>query len=422
MTAKRRIEEIMKKKIVALLTMLMVAGTLSGCGEETADLSEIKTGKYVKLGEYKGIEVAVAAPEVTDDYLQSYIDYMLSMNSTTEQIKDRAVADGDTINLDYEGKLDGVAFDGGTAKAQELVIGSNSFIPGFEAGLVGVMPGTTVDLNLNFPDPYQNNPDLAGKAVVFTVTVNFVNGETTTPELTDAIVPTLNPECKTVEEFKKAAYDQLLVSATDDYNTQVESAILEKVTANCEFKQDPPQEMVDDYIEKIKMSYTSMASQYGMEFADLLSQYYGMTEEAFMAEVKPSALQSAQQAIMLRAISDKEKLTLSEADIEAALVEEASENGYEAEEYKELVDEENYSDYAMINKVLEFLKENAVISNDVAEVQATEPATQETAETKEVPETTTQEATTPETTTQEVTTPETTTQEATTQETTTTKE
>lgn len=370
----------MKKRIVMLMAAALLAGTLSGCGEETAKLSEMKTEKYVTLGEYKGIEVAAAEPEVTEDYLNSYIDYMLNMNTVVNELKNRAVADGDTVNIDYAGKDNGVAFEGGTASDQELIIGSGSFIEGFEEGLVGVMPGEMVELNVTFPDPYTRNPDLSGKPVVFTVTVNYIV-ERVVPELTDEIVPTLNPECTTVEEYKEAAYEQLYNSAVQDYETQIETQLLEKVSANCEFKKEPPEEMVNNYVDRIKQNYTSMAQGYGMQLSDFLSNYYGMTEDAFIEEIKPNAVETAKQSIMLQAISNKEGLSLTEADIQEAMQSEADSYGYETlDEFKELIDEENYKDYAMVNEVLNFLKENAVISNDV---DGTELTTEETGQTEE---------------------------------------
>lgn len=369
----------MKKRIGILTAVLLAAAVLGGCAEETAVLSEMKTEKYVKLGEYKGIEVTVAKPEVSDEYLDSYIDYIRNMNVKVNEIKDRKVADGDTVNIDYEGKKDGAAFEGGTAKGNELIIGSGSFIDGFEAGLVGVMPGDTVELNLKFPEEY-GNAELAGQDVVFTVTVNFIV-DRQVPELTDEFVATLNPECKTVDEFRQAAYDDLYKKAEEDYETQIEQGLLEKISANCEFKKDPPEEMVNNYVDRIKQNYTSMAQGYGMQLPDFLSNYYGMTEDAFMEEIKPSALETAKQSIMLQAISNAEGLSLTDADIQEAMQSEADDYGYETlDEFRELIDEDNYKDYAMVREVLDFLKENAVISNDMESVEFTDEGTEQKTE------------------------------------------
>ena len=181
----------MKKKtlgfLAALLSVCMLAGcgakdtgdgtgSGSGAGTESTALKDMDVDKYVTLGEYKGLAVTVDTVEVDEDEWDSLVNNVYYGNITAENggITDRAVETGDTVNIDYEGKKDGVAFDGGTAQGYDLTIGSGSFIDGFEDGLIGVMPGETVDLDLSFPEVYPNNPDLAGQPVVFTVTVNYI--------------------------------------------------------------------------------------------------------------------------------------------------------------------------------------------------------------------------------------------------------
>ena len=142
----------------------------------------------VKLGDYKGLTYTETDTSVSDEEVESQINSTLTAHATPEQIKDRAVEDGDTVNIDYEGKIDGETFEGGTASGASLTIGSDSFIDGFEDGLIGVKPGEKKTLNLKFPDDYKTNPDLAGKAVVFDVTVNYIEGDDIVPELTDDFV------------------------------------------------------------------------------------------------------------------------------------------------------------------------------------------------------------------------------------------
>ena len=195
----------MKKGLVYLMTAVLAVGLFTACGnkENTQDpgvtatatpdasgtnnegtqtpvanrvvLKDLDVAKYVTLGDYKNIEVTMAGPEVDQEEwdlinAQVYNDFVTAESGG---VLDRAVENGDLVNIDYSGKKDGVVFDGGTAAAQQLEIGSGSFIAGFEEGLVGVMPGETVDLNLTFPEVY-HNADLEGQAVVFTVTVNFI--------------------------------------------------------------------------------------------------------------------------------------------------------------------------------------------------------------------------------------------------------
>ena len=163
--------------------------------------------QYVTLGEYKGLQVTVTEPAVDDATLETELESVYFANVTAENggITDRAVAEGDTINLDYEGKKDGVAFSGGTAAGASLTIGSGQFIAGFEEGLVGVKPGETVDLDLTFPEEY-HSADLAGQAVVFTVTVNYIQPT----EMEDSVVAGMGIDNVTnLEELKQNVYDEL---------------------------------------------------------------------------------------------------------------------------------------------------------------------------------------------------------------------
>ena len=188
----------MKKwKIAGICLAAAVAVAASGCGKKTetestaAESAAAETEEYVaessvKLGEYKGIAVTVTEASVTDEEVENQIQQVLNSKAEYREV-DRAAQTGDQVNIDYKGLLDGEAFEGGTAEGYDLTLGSGSFIDGFEDGLVGAVKGDQKDLNLTFPDPYPNNPDLAGKEVVFEVTVNAVK-ERSIPELTDEFV------------------------------------------------------------------------------------------------------------------------------------------------------------------------------------------------------------------------------------------
>ena len=205
----------MKKFITTMTVLALSASVLAGCGKtaengestqagtesaapaetgsetaaaaveygEDAYVDGINVADYVTLGEYKGIEVTETTPTVTDDYVQSYIDYALQSNMVTTEVTDSDVQTGDIANIDYEGKIDGVAFEGGTDKGYDLEIGSGSFIDGFEDGLIGAEIGETRDVTVTFPESYPN-AEVAGKEAVFTVTVNSIHTESL-PDLTD---------------------------------------------------------------------------------------------------------------------------------------------------------------------------------------------------------------------------------------------
>ena len=195
----------MKKQTVFMAAVLAAVALATGCG---AKKSEVKTdyvddlSKYVTLGEYKGLEYEETSTEVTDEDVQAELDYLLESKADVEKIMDGTVADGDTVNIDFTGMRDGVAFDGGSGTGYDLTIGSNSFIDNFEEQLIGMKPGDTKEINVTFPDPYPNNPDLAGVPVVFEVTVNYICGENIIPEMSDQFIAD-NTDYQTVDEYKE---------------------------------------------------------------------------------------------------------------------------------------------------------------------------------------------------------------------------
>lgn len=353
----------MKKKILTFLCLLGAAALLGGCGEEETRLSAMKTEKYVTLGEYKNLEVSVPAPvEVTDDYRQNYIDYVLSRHAQWEEVTDGRTAQlGDLVNIDYVGKRDGVAFDGGSDTGFDLELGSGSFISGFEDGLVGVAAGETKDLDLTFPDPYPNNPDLAGAPVVFTVTVNSIS-EKKTPELTDDFVKTLDAGCDTVAEYETYVTELLEKDAQDTYENNLETALLDKAMENCTFK-EPPKAMVDQYYDRSVRNLTKLAASAGMSLETLVTGYYGTSMEEFETQAREGATQSCKEALMLQAIANKEGITVSQEEIDDALQEAVENGGYaDVDSLKTELGEDNYEDYVMCDKVLALLKESAVVT------------------------------------------------------------
>ena len=177
--------------------------------EDYVGIEDLDIDEYITLADYQNMKVSAFKPVVDDAAITEYIDRELLVG----RIMDRAVEEGDVTDIDFVGKKDGVAFDGGTASGYKLTIGSGGFIEGFEDGLIGVMPGETVDLNLTFPDPYQKNPDLAGQEVVFTVTVNGIEGsakyETVTPEELEMLGLPYKSKEEVWEAGRQAAEDKI---------------------------------------------------------------------------------------------------------------------------------------------------------------------------------------------------------------------
>lgn len=359
----------MNRKFLTALIAVMITGAVTACGsKDTSELkylSDIKAKDYVKLGEYKGVEVELDDPEVTDEYLDGYIDYVLLNSPVSTPVTERSVEVGDTANIDYEGKLDGVAFEGGTAKGFDLTIGSGRFIDGFEDGVVGMEIGETRDINLTFPDPY-TNPDLAGKDVVFTVTVNSISVQET-PELTDEYVAGLGLEdVSTVEDYRNYMYDVLMEQAQSTYEDDKINAVVEAVEGNTVFD-DAPEGMVNRMKDTMLSNFTTYAQMYGMEVGDYVAAVYGGTAEEYEEVLLSQSTQMVQRYVMLAAIADKEGISITDKELEETLAEEAESYGYESvESYEEAIDVEAYREYLLVEEVLDFLTDNAVVKGQAA--------------------------------------------------------
>lgn len=360
----------MKRVAATILTVVLTASTLVGCGNNGGEenLSNVDAEKYVtKLGEYKGLQLTGSATEITDEYVESYIDYMLENSKQPVAItEDRPVQTGDVVNIDYVGKKDGVAFDGGTAQGYDLTIGSGTFIDGFEDGLIGAKIGETVDLNLTFPENY-GSEELAGQAVVFTVTVNSI-GELVRPELNDEFVQSLGMDyCQNVDEFYVVVRQSLEDTANANLENELQTQIVEKLMEICEFTEEVPEEMYNYYKEQIDTNFVNSASAVGMEKLDYILSYYGMTEEQYNTEIETGALNSARQAIVCSMIAEKEGIEITDEELNTKIEENYANFGYESvEAYMESGNAEDYRDYLLTMEVLDFLVDNAVVTAEAA--------------------------------------------------------
>lgn len=380
----------MKKILGLVLSVVMTAGMLVGCGndapvaEEGTYLSSIDLEQYVtKLGEYKGLELTAPVVEITDEDVDLYIEYMLENSKQPEEVTGRPVQEGDVVNINYVGKKDGVAFEGGTAEDFDLEIGSNTFIDGFEEGLIGCNTGDVVDLELTFPEQYHSE-ELAGQAVVFTVTVNRI-GELKVPELDEAYVASLGIEnCTTIEEFKEVVRQSLKdteeATVMNDLQTQAIDALME----NSEFVENPPEGLYNYYRDRIYENFEYSAAGIGMEMTDFITNYYGMTEEEFEEEISIGAMNSTNQAMACALIAKKEGIEVADDELNEYIEANYANFGYEsADAYRESGMAEDYRDYLLTTKVLEFLIDNANITEVADEPVVEETAVEETTETAE---------------------------------------
>lgn len=296
----------MKRRATALTAVVCAAAMLmTGC--QAKELSD----EYVSVGKYKGVEVSgVEEPAaITDADVEAQISNILASYAEKVAVTNRAAEEGDIANIDYVGTKDGVAFDGGTAEGFDLTLGSGGFIDGFEAGIIGHHAGETFELNLTFPENYSE--ELAGQAVVFTVTLNSLSVEES-PELTDDLVKeTLSEEAQSVEEYKKEIKEELEKINEENYQAELRDAawnvVLENTTVN-----EYPEEAIKEYTDMITTEYQTMATYYGLEFAEFLETYMGMDEETFNTEVEKVAQQQVKSDLVRDLLAENVKIGDSE--------------------------------------------------------------------------------------------------------------
>lgn len=335
----------MKKKIGLVAMGLMVSLLAVGCGEKK-ETTASEYSQYVTLGEYKNIEVTVDSVEVTEEELETQIAGMF--RDTIEL--------GDTANINYEGLLDGVAFEGGTADNQDLTIGSGQFIPGFEDQLIGVKVGETVALDITFPEDY-GSEELDGQAVVFNVTVNSIVG-VEAGELNEDYVKA-NTEFATIEEYKSSIKAEMIAEKEDVANTNKIANVWEIVKANA-IVNSYPEDLVTKYSESMKSYYTQFASLYGMELADYLTAV-GSTQEEFDVECRSYGEQATAEYMILLLIANEENITITDKEYDEelaqAVIEAGAASGEELEEAYggEEVLRENF----LFNKIIEYIADAA---------------------------------------------------------------
>lgn len=320
---------------------------------------EYDVESMVKLGEYKGLTYTETDVSVSDDEVESQINSTLTAHATAEQITDRAVEDGDTVNIDFEGKIDGETFDGGTASGASLTIGSGTFIDGFEDGLIGVKPGDKTTLKLKFPDEYKTNTDLAGKDVTFDVTVNYIKGDDIVPELDDDFVKGLNiDDVSNVKEYRAYVKSQLQANKESEAEKSKQSELLQQAVDNAEIK-EIPEELVTQYATQYTDYYKQYASYFGLELSDFLTQYMNQTEEEFNQSAEDYGKERAGYMLVVSAIAKAEKVDV-DALYDEKVAQYAEQSGYADAATLEKDYSKRYLNQIIINEeVQNILEENA---------------------------------------------------------------
>ncbi|MCM1188174.1 MAG: trigger factor [bacterium] len=273
--------------------------------------AEVALKPEVTLGKYKGVKIDKIDVEVTDGEVTAEIDREREKNSRTVTVTDRPVQDGDIATIDFEGFVDGVAFEGGKGEDYPLTIGSGSFIPGFEEALIGASVGEETDVNVTFPEDYQA-AELAGKAAVFKCTVKGLQ-EKQLPELDEDFVSEISEESDTVEEYREEVKKKLSERKEAEAKDAREDAAIDAVIADA--KMEIPDAMLETQQRQMVQDYAQRLQSQGISLEQYL-QFTGLTAEALLEQVKPQALKRIQSRLVLEAVAAAEKLTASEEEFE----------------------------------------------------------------------------------------------------------
>lgn len=327
-----------------------------GSGKELQFTCEVYVRPEVTLGEYKNLTIGTHEHPVTDEMVKERIERDRERVSRLVDITDRPVMQGDTVNLDYMGTVDGVAFAGGTAKDQTLVIGSNQFIPGFEEQMVGIAIGEGKDLSLKFPEEYHAK-ELAGKEAVFHVKVNGVQKKEL-PELDDDFAMDVS-DFDTFAAYEADIRTKLEEDAKKSLDVERENALIEKAVANASMDVPPP--MVEDQLDQIVREMQLRMAYQGLKMEDYL-KYTGQSAQQLRDMYKSEAESRAKVELTLEAIRKAEGIEPTEEEVDAQVAEQAKRAGQEKEEYlKKLNDrqKEYLRDNAAIMKVIELMKSTA---------------------------------------------------------------
>ena len=383
----------MRKKLLILgmcvaMVFSMIAckssssGKTASNGELTdnskADMQGTLYKTTVKLGQYKGLKVGESNAKATEEEIEKAVQNVLESNATDRKYEEGVLELGDTANIDFEGKINGVAFEGGTSKGYNLKLGGGGFIKGFEDGLVGKKVGETVELNLKFPDDYKNSStgelsEHAGKDVIFTVTINYFN-RSIVPELTDAFVKEYCTVYKveTVSELKEYLEKQLVL------NKKL-SAIWQTLLDSTEITYNKGE--VAGLVEQMKNQYVQYYNAYGMKLSDYL-EYAGMTEEEFDQQMDTSVRNSLKNIVIAMTVAREEGLEVTETEYREEVDPDVEAGTFDSlEEFQAMYPKQDTVDSLLYYKVLEWIADKCeVVPDTEIETTTKEPETTTAAE------------------------------------------
>ena len=319
--------------------------------------AEVAVKPEVTLGEYKGLSVDKVSNRVTAKEVDAKLEEEQKKNARTVVVEDRAVQDGDEVVLDFEGFVDGVAFEGGKGENYPLTIGSGSFIPGFEEQLIGAEAEKEVEVNVTFPEEYHSE-DLAGKAAVFKCTVHEIKAKEL-PELDDEFAAEVS-EFDTLDAYKADIKAKIKEQKIADGNRKKEDQVVEKAVANATM--EIPEAMIDTQVNQMAQDFAQRIQQQGLSMEQYF-QFTGMTAEKMMEELRPQAVKRIETRLVLEAIVKAENIEITDEKLDEELAKMAEAYKMEVEKLKEFMGENEKEQMKMdlaVQEAVTFLADNAV--------------------------------------------------------------
>ncbi|TFE00993.1 trigger factor [Jeotgalibacillus salarius] len=283
-------------------------------GKELIFTAKVTVKPEVKLGEYKGLEVEKLDAEVTDEDVDAELVQLQERQAELVVKEDAKVEDGNTVVIDFEGFVDGEAFEGGQAENYSLEIGSGSFIPGFEEQLIGLSTGEEKDVEVSFPEEYHAE-ELAGKPATFKVKLHEIKAKEL-PELDDEFAKDADEEVETLAELKEKTKNRLVEEKQNAADMALRDSVVEKASENAEI--DIPESMVNTEVDRMMQEFEQRLSGQGMNL-DLYFQFSGQDEEALRGQMQEDAAKRVRTNLVLEAIANAENITVTAEDIESEL-------------------------------------------------------------------------------------------------------
>ncbi|MEF2292720.1 trigger factor [Virgibacillus dokdonensis] len=301
-------------------------------GEPLVFTAKVTVKPEVKLGEYKGLEVEDEEVEVTDEDVMHDLEHQREHHAELVVKEDGEVENGDTVVIDFEGFVDGEAFDGGKAENHSLEIGSGQFIPGFEEQLIGKKPGEEVEVAVTFPEDYHAE-ELAGKEATFKVMIHEVKYKEL-PELDDEFAKDLDDEVDTLEELKAKKKEQLIEKRTEEADNKKRETLIEKASENSEIA--IPDAMVESELDQMVQEFEQRLQMQGMTL-EMYSQFSGQDKDALKEQMREDAKKRVKTNLTLDAIAETEELEATDEDVEAELDKMAEMYGAEKEQIRQML-------------------------------------------------------------------------------------